>query len=99
MRSVLHLQAIATLTKQSSQATLHLVNNASHKVTQAVHHIKEHIGSNFASATGFVTFKTRRAMVSAAQVPVLSQQYPKVSNELIVCVDFRCCALFTKRTD
>jgi hypothetical protein len=28
---------------------------------------------------GFVTFKTRRAQVSAAQVPVISQQYPKVT--------------------
>jgi hypothetical protein len=26
-----------------------------------------------------VTFKTRRAQVSAAQVPVISQQYPKVT--------------------
>jgi len=32
-----------------------------------------------ASATGFVTFKTRRAQVTAAQMPVLSQQYPKVN--------------------
>jgi hypothetical protein len=26
-----------------------------------------------------VTFKTRRAQVSAAQVPIISQQYPKVT--------------------
>lgn len=57
---------------------------ASQKVGQVVSSIKDHIDSSFASATGFVTFKTRRAMVSAAQVPVLSQQYPKVSAVCIV---------------
>jgi hypothetical protein len=36
------------------------------------HHLKS-------SATGFVTFKTRRAQVSAAQVPILSQRYPAVT--------------------
>jgi len=58
---------------------------ASQKVTKVVSSIKDHIDSNFASATGFVTFKTRRAMVSAAQVPVLSQQYPKVCVMFTVC--------------
>lgn len=41
-----------------------------------------------ASATGFVTFKTRRAQVTAAQMPVLSQQYPKVRKMNDMCIWF-----------
>lgn len=52
---------------------------ASMKVATFITDIKDNLASNLASATGFVTFKTRRAQVSASQVPVISQQYPKVT--------------------
>ncbi len=50
-----------------------------------------------ASATGFVTFKTRRAQVTAAQMPVLSQQYPKVICAIILCIGVIIVILFDSR--
>eukprot|EP01032_Pedospumella_encystans_P011175 gene11175-13013_t len=79
-------QAFSMLTKQSSQAAFKITKagakvgaKAGAKVAQVVVDISEKVTSSYASATGFVTFKTRRAQVTAAQMPVLSQQYPKVT--------------------
>jgi hypothetical protein len=59
-------------------ATFQLASAASQRVTTLASSLKDNLTAHLASATGFITFKTRRAQVSAAQVPILSQQYPKV---------------------
>ena len=45
---------------------------------RVLHDIKDNILSRVVSATGFVTFSTRRAQVSASQVPIISHQFPGI---------------------
>lgn len=42
------------------------------------HDVRDRIVSNFVSATGFVTFRTRRAQVSAVRMPLLLDQHPRM---------------------
>ena len=45
---------------------------------KVLHDIKDNILSRVVSATGFVTFSTRRAQVSASQVLIISHQFPGI---------------------
>ena len=42
------------------------------------HDVRDRIVANFVSATGFVTFRTRRAQVSAVRMPILLDKYPRM---------------------
>eukprot|EP00598_Pedospumella_elongata_P016272 CAMPEP_0185015446 /NCGR_PEP_ID=MMETSP1098-20130426/99839_1 /TAXON_ID=89044 /ORGANISM="Spumella elongata, Strain CCAP 955/1" /LENGTH=812 /DNA_ID=CAMNT_0027544573 /DNA_START=32 /DNA_END=2467 /DNA_ORIENTATION=+ len=42
------------------------------------HDVRDRIVANFVSATGFVTFRTRRAQVSAVRMPILVDKYPRM---------------------
>lgn len=42
------------------------------------HDVRDRIVANFVSATGFVTFRTRRAQVSAVRMPILMDKYPRM---------------------
>lgn len=43
------------------------------------HDVRDRIVANFVSATGFVTFRTRRAQVSAVRMPILLDQFPRMT--------------------
>lgn len=42
------------------------------------HDVRDRIVANFVSATGFVTFRSRRAQVSAVRMPILVDKYPRM---------------------
>jgi hypothetical protein len=42
------------------------------------HDVRDRIVANFVSATGFVTFRTRRAQVSAVRMPILMDKFPRM---------------------
>jgi hypothetical protein len=48
------------------------------RLVNCFHDVRDRIVANFVSATGFVTFRTRRAQVSAVRMPILSDQYPRM---------------------
>lgn len=48
------------------------------RVKAFFHDVRDLIVANFVSATGFVTFRTRRAQVSAVRMPILADKYPRM---------------------
>jgi hypothetical protein len=46
------------------------------RLVAAFHDVRDRIVANFVSATGFVTFRTRRAQASAVRMPILLDRYP-----------------------